>query len=40
MNLEHTVHTITERGLTDRQARFLVLVALWSAITRSERIWA
>src|SRR4029453_13088461 len=27
MNLEHAVHTITERGLTDRQTRFLVLVA-------------
>jgi hypothetical protein len=27
MNLEHAVQTIAKRGFTDRQARFLVLVA-------------
>jgi hypothetical protein len=32
MNLEHAVHTITERGFTDRQARFLVLVARHSGV--------
>ena len=32
MNLEHAVHTLTECGLTDRQARFLVLVARHSGV--------
>ena len=32
MNLEHAVHTITKRGFTDRQARFLVLVARHSGV--------
>ena len=32
MNLEHAVQTITKRGFTDRQARFLVLVARHSGV--------
>src|SRR5687767_5493461 len=32
MNLEHTVQTIAKRGFTDRQARFLVLVARHSGV--------
>ena len=32
MNLEHAVHTIAERGFTERQARFLVLVARHSGV--------
>jgi hypothetical protein len=32
MNLEHAVQTITERGFTDRQARFLILVARHSGV--------
>jgi hypothetical protein len=32
MNLEHAVQTIAKRGFTDRQARFLVLVARHSGV--------
>jgi hypothetical protein len=32
MNLEHVIQTITKRGFTDRQARFLVLVARHSGV--------
>jgi hypothetical protein len=32
MNLEHAVQTIANRGFTDRQARFLVLVARLSGV--------
>src|ERR1700682_1316431 len=32
MNHEQAVHTITKRGFTDRQARFLVLVARHSGV--------
>ena len=32
MNLEHAIHTIAKRGFTDRQARFLVLVARHSGV--------
>ena len=32
MNLEQAVHTITKRGFTDRQARFLILVARHSGV--------
>ena len=32
MNLEQAVHTITKRGFTDRQARFLMLVARHSGV--------
>src|SRR5215207_5874615 len=32
MNLEPAAHTITKRGFTDRQARFLVLVARHSGV--------
>jgi len=36
MNLEHAVHTITERGLTDRQARFLEgTIASWPSAPSS-----
>jgi len=32
MNLDHAIHTIAKRGFTDRQARFLVLVARHSGV--------
>jgi hypothetical protein len=32
LNLDHAVHTIAKRGLTERQARFLVLVARHSGV--------
>src|SRR5688572_3733801 len=32
MNFEHAVQTITKRGFTDRQARFLILVARHSGV--------
>ena len=32
MNLEQAAHTITKRGFTDRQARFLILVARHSGV--------
>ncbi|HVH26828.1 MAG TPA: hypothetical protein VM818_08720 [Vicinamibacterales bacterium] len=32
MNFEQAIHTITKRGFTDRQARFLVLVARHSGV--------
>jgi hypothetical protein len=32
MNLEHAIQTIAKRGFTDRQARFLVLVARHSGV--------
>ena len=32
MNLEHAVQTIAKRGFTDRQARFLILVARHSGV--------
>src|SRR6188508_2568218 len=32
MSLEQAVHTITKRGFTDRQARFLILVARHSGV--------
>ena len=32
MNMEHAVQTIAKRGFTDRQARFLVLVARHSGV--------
>ena len=32
MNVEQAVHTISSRGFTDRQARFLVLVARHSGV--------
>ena len=32
MNLEDAVHTIAKRGFTERQARFLVLVARHSGV--------
>src|SRR6185295_2841542 len=32
MNLEQAVNTITKRGFTDRQARFLILVARHSGV--------
>ena len=32
MNLEHAIQTIAKRGFTERQARFLVLVARHSGV--------
>ena len=32
MNVEHAIQTITKRGFTDRQARFLILVARHSGV--------